>query len=56
MALLIDDVLRNAGARVTQGDDVPGNGAHDDEGQDRDADQRRDHQQEPPDHVAPHRR
>src|SRR5207244_12917200 len=54
--LAVDDVLRDARTGGAQGDDVSWDEPHDDEGEDRDPDERRGHEQEPPDDVPPHGR
>ena len=54
VALLVDDRLGHRRARVFECHDVAGNGTHDDEGQDGDADERRNHEQEPPGDVPAH--
>ena len=54
VALLVDDRLRDGRACVLERDDVAGDRAHDDEGEDRDSDEGRDHEQEPPDDIPAH--
>jgi hypothetical protein len=55
VTFLVDNVLRDARAGVAERDDIARYGTHDHEREDRDADERWDHEQEPPDDVAPHR-
>src|SRR5687768_7318937 len=54
-ALTVDDLLGHRGPRIAQRDDVAGDQTHDHEGEDRDADERRDHEEEPAEDVALHR-